>query len=87
MSMDMFDTSDGHTIAVRVLKGTTIEIRKFNRDGELVVTVELSGAEVRWILNAKPTEPRAAWCIGKGLTIAPPDVDRTAEALNSAHTP
>ena len=84
MSMEMFETSDGHTIAVRVLNGITIEIRKFNRDGELVDSEKWSGAEARWILTSKPTQPRTAWHISRGLTIAPPDVDRTAEALNSA---
>ncbi|WP_156750078.1 hypothetical protein [Mycobacterium sp. E2479] len=81
----MFDTSDGHTLSVRVLDGTKIELRKFNPNGEPVVTpVELSTADAKRILKAKPTEPGTAWHIGKGLTMAPPDVDRTAEALNSA---
>lgn len=82
--VDMFETSDGHTIAVRVLNGTTIEIRKFNRDGELVARERWSGAQVRRVLASKRTEPRTAWSVGERLTMAPPDVDRTAEALNSA---
>ncbi|OBI53459.1 hypothetical protein A5707_11340 [Mycobacterium kyorinense] len=82
--VDIFELSDGHTLAARVLNGAKIELRKFNRDGESVAAMELSGAETEWILTSKPTLPRHAWGIGEALTIAPPDVNRTAEALNSA---
>lgn len=94
--IDMFEASDGDTITVRPLDGATIEVRKLDQGGKSVATVELSPAETRHVLTAKPTRPRVAWLlIGDGtnveattkltgVTIAPPDVERVADALTAA---